>query len=213
MAEIADALVPAPGYGDPDDVLRSLRRFAALALGAPPWKVRLQRTRVSDDERPVAVIDPGVLATPHSRAGTVRQGDVQKQQTFTIVCYPPVATTAAVASEEARKLTYRLDASFSRGLVTDDVPPVNIGAPWRIPVYTFEGVPIEGADRAGSPDPYMHANVDETFTVRVVQDPLDELRYTVVATLRMTWWQGGRVRPDAPLARGGIAGGWRPVRP
>ena len=31
------------------------------------------------------------------------------------------------------------------GLVTDATPPVNIGAPWRVPVYDYAGVPVRGA--------------------------------------------------------------------
>jgi hypothetical protein len=188
--------------GDPDDIRRSLRRYVAQILGAPPWTVRLQRTRVDDDERPVAILDPGVMTTPFARAGMRdgNQGDVQKMRPFTVVCYPALGDTAAVSGEEAEQLASLLDAGFQRGLVTGDVPPVNIGAPYRIPVYDFAGVPMTGPDRAGATSPYMYANVDETINVRPIQDALDELRYTVVVNLRVSWWQGGRVLPATPIA-------------
>lgn len=185
------------GYGDPDDVFRSLRRYVSLTLGSPPWTVRLQRTAVADDERPVAVLEPGVLTTPFARRA-VNQGDVQKQQTFTVVCYPTLGATAAAAAEIARAVAGQLDAGVSRGLVTDT--GVNIGAPFRLPVYAFGGVPVTGASRQGPTVPYMHANVDQSFSVRPIQDAMDELRYTVVATLRVAWWQGGRIPPTAPTA-------------
>jgi hypothetical protein len=194
------------GYGDPDDVFRSLRRYVAQMLGSPPWTVRLQRTAVADDARPVAVLEPGLLATPFARRA-VNQGDVQKQQPFTVVCYPVVGATAVEAAETARATAGLLDAGFSRGLVTDADPPVLIGAPWRLPVYAYAGVPLEGAGRQGPADPYMHAAVDQTFTVRPIQDAMDELRYTVVANLRVSWWQGGRIPPTAPLATGGLVPG------
>lgn len=167
---------------------------------APPWKVRLQRVRVSDDDRPTAVLEPGVLGTLFARTGTINQGDVQKAQPFTIVCYPELGATAASSAEAARELAGLLDAGFSHGLVTSDVPPLNIGAPFRVPIFDFAGVPIEGENRAGPPDSYMHANVDEALNVRPIQDPADELRYTVVCNLRLTWWQGGRIPPVAPIA-------------
>lgn len=199
--------------GDPEDVYRSLRRYVSLMLGSPPWTVRLQRSRVSDDERPVAVLEPGLLGTASSRAGMVNQGDVQKAQPFTVVCYPALGATAALSAQIARELVVLLDAGFSRGLVTDDDPPVNIGAPWRTPVYDFAGVEIAGADRAGGGVAYMHANVAEGMSARAIQDPQDELRYTVVANLRLTWWAGGRIPPAAPLATDGLIGEWDAVHP
>lgn len=192
--------------GEPDDIYRSLRRYVWQMLGGQT-PVRLQRTRVEDDERPVAILEPGVLGTPHSRAGTVNQGDVQKQQPLTVVCYPVLGATAAESAQIARELGNLLDAGFCRGLVTDDDPPVNIGAPWRIPVYDFAEVPISGPDRGGPADPYMYANVDETFNVRPIQDAMDELRYTVVANLRVSWWASGRIPPTAPIATS-MPGSW-----
>lgn len=188
--------------GDPADIRRSLRRYVAQILGAPPWTVRMQRTRVSDDERPVAIVEQGIMTTPYARAGMQAdyQGDVQKMAPFTVVCYPELGDTAAVSGETAQQLADLLDAGFGRGLVTDDVPPVYIGGAYRVPIYDFAGVPLTGADRAGPTDPYMHANVDEAFSVRPIQDALDELRYTVTCSLRVTWWAGGLITPSAPLA-------------
>lgn len=199
--------------GDPDDVLRSLRRYVAQTLGSPPWSVRVQRVRVADDERPAAVIEQSSgLTTAHSRAGTRQQGDMQKLQTFTVVCYPTVEETAAESRQEAGRVASLLDAGFSRGLVTDDDPPKMIGAPWRVPVYDFSAVPITGPDRGGPVEPYSYANVDPTFNVRPIQDPLDELRFTVVATVPLSWWQGGRVPPTAPTAAH-LGGMWEPAPP
>lgn len=194
--------------GDPDDIYRSLRRYVSLVLRSPPWTVRLHRARVADDERPVAVLEPGLLGTPQAREGGFDQGDVQKSQTITVMMYPAVQDTASASAELARQITNLMDAGFSRGLVTDDVPPKNIGGPYRLPVYDFAGVPLEGEDRAGPDDPYMHARVLRAgFTVRAIQDPLDELRYSIAATIPLTWWMGGRIPPTAPIAVG-VPGAW-----
>lgn len=198
---------------DPEDVLRSLRRYVAQMLGSPPWTVRLQRTRVADDERPVAIVEEsGPLTTPFARARTVNQGDQQKQQSFTVVCYPPLGSQPVDSAETARQVASLLDAGFSRGLVTDDTPPVNIGAPFYFPVYDYAGVPITGSGRAGPQDFYTFAEVDNTFNVRAIQDAVDEKRYTVVANLRVRWWQAGRIPADAPIAES-VTGTFETVEP
>lgn len=188
--------------GDPDDILRSLRRYTSLLLQSPPWTVRVQRVRVDDDERPVAIVqESGPMTVPHSRAGTLQQGDVQYQQALAIACYPVIGESAAASAEAARQVRTLLVAGFTRGLRTDDDPPVNIGGPWRVPIYDFDGVPIQGAGREGPVDPYAHMNVDDSFNVRPVQDAVDELRYTVMANLRVSWWAAGRIPGDSyPLA-------------
>ena len=204
--------------GAPDDVLRSLRRYVWLTLGStdvtPAWTVRVQRTRVADDERPVAVVEEsGPLTTPFARA-TITQGDVQKMQSYAVVCYPVIETTAAAAAEGARQVAALLDAGFSRGLVTSDDPPVLIGGPWRLPIYDFAGVPVTGtaSERKGPTEPYMHADIDLTFNVRPIQDALDELRFTVVANLRVNWWAGGRIPPAKPKVAD-YPGSWLPAHP
>lgn len=186
--------------GASQDIIRSLRRYTSLILGSPPWSVRIGRVRVSDDQRPVAVIDPsGPLTTPFARTGTITQGDVQKGRTLTIMAYPEVAATAQEAEIAAEELAELLTAGFERGLVSDAHPPVNIGGPFRVPIYDFAGVPLTGAGRAGPSTPYMYANMSESgFAVRPLQDALDELRFTVAVTVPLTWWRSGRTRPPAP---------------
>jgi hypothetical protein len=200
------------GYGDPDDVLRSLRRYVAMILGSPPWTVRLQRVSVSDDERPVAVLEPGALTTLFARRA-VNQGDVEKAQTITVVCYPVVGADTPNSAEAARQVAGLLDAGVSRGCV-DATTGAFVGGPWRVPVYAFAGVPLTGQTRQGPSSPYMHASVAQTFSVRPIQDALDERRYTVTATIPLTWWQGGRVPPPAPRAtRGLVPGAWSRLPP
>lgn len=199
--------------GDPTDVIRSCRRYVAAILGSPPWTVRIGRVRSSDDQRPVAIIDPaGPLTTLFARA-SIPQGDVQKARTLTVVCYPALGESAQESTIAAEELAALLEAGFERGLVTDDVPPTLIGAPWRMPLYDFAGVPVTGSSRAGASEPYGYANVTETgFNVRAVQDAMDELRYTVVATVPLTWWRAGRDGPDGPLVTG-VPGTYEPVVP
>jgi hypothetical protein len=189
--------------GDPTDVLRSCRRYVSLILGSPPWTVRVGRVRADDDQRPVAVVDASSpLTTLFSRAGTFSQGDVRKGRTLTVVCYPTLGQTAQESAMIAEELAALLNDGFERGLVTADTPPKNIGAPWRLPLYDFAGVPMTGAERAGPTEPYAYANVTDTgFNVRPIQDAMDELRYTVAATVPLTWWRAGRTGRDGPIIR------------
>lgn len=206
MGGRADADGGVMAGGEPEDVLRSLRRYAWLMVAdlstlEQRWRVRLQRTRVADEERPVAIIDPGVLTVLWAREGTIRQGDVQKGRPFTATFYPEVAMTPARSAQLARLLEARLDAGFTRGLVSNEGPQRHIGGPFRVPVYDFDGVPIDGPERGGPDEPYMHANiVPSSLTIRPIQDPLDERRYTVVLSMRLAWWQAGRWTDHAPVA-------------
>jgi hypothetical protein len=152
------------------------------------------------------------LTTPFARRA-INQGDVQKQQTITVVCYPAVGADTPSSAQTARQVADQLDAGVTRGLV-DSGSGALIGGPFRIPVYPFAATPLTGATRQGPTLPYTYVAVDETFTVRPVQDAMDERRYTVVATLRVSWWQAGRVPPPAPLASGGLVpGAWSRLPP
>lgn len=187
--------------GDPTDVLRSCRRYVWQIMGGQPWTVRVGRVRAGDDARPVAVVEASSpLTTMFSRAGTVSQGDVRKARTLTVVCYPVLGETAQDSAMVAEQCAALLNDGFERGLVTDDVPPKFIGAPWRLPLYDFAGVPVTGPERGGPVEPYSYANVTDTgFNVRPLQDAMDELRYTVVATVPLTWWRAGRIGRQGPL--------------
>lgn len=186
--------------GDPTDVIRSVRRYVWLMLGGSPWTARIGRVRASDDQRPVVIVDASSSLTTLFARATIPQGDVQKARTLTVVAYPTLGATAQESTIAAEGLAALLEAGFERGLVTDSTPPQMIGAPWRVPLYDFAGVPVTGADRAGGSAPYGYANVTETsFNVRAVQDAMDELRYTVVATVPLTWWRAGRSGPGGPL--------------
>lgn len=188
--------------GAPDDILRSLRRYVSLALGSPPWTVRTERQNVADDERPVAVVEPSTpITTPaaHARAGHMNQGDVQKMQGFSVMAYVAIAQTARESRLAAAGAGELLDDAFTVGLV-DAATDAPIGAPFRVPVFDFAGVPVAGGGRAGPEAPYMYAWVEDLST-RPVQDPIDPVRFTVTCDLRLSWWRGGRIPPAAPIAQ------------
>lgn len=180
-----------------DDIHRSLRRFVSLVLEAP-WKVRTERQPVADSERPAMVIEPSSGITTGRHRVSIPQGNVEKVQAFSAMAYPVLEETARESRLTAQKLADLLDQAFTVGLVDD--AGVSIGAPFRIPIYDFEDVPVAGRSRAGPSEPYGFAWVAD-LTVRAMQDPVDYLRFTVTCDLRLSWEQGGRLGQVGPLAR------------
>lgn len=175
---------------------RSLRRFLMNALGAPPWTLRTERETVPDEGRPVGVVEVAAPVTTRRTRHAIPQGDVERVQTFAVMLYPELLSTAAESREEAERVAQLLDDAIEVGLV-DDAGELLTG-PSRIPVYDFAGVPVKGAQRAGPADGYGWLWVEDA-PVRALQDPDDSLRWTVTCDLRVSWTQGGRVVAPAPL--------------
>lgn len=186
-----------------DDQQRSIRRFVMNAFGSPPWRVRVGRARVADEDRPVAVIESVAPAVTLQARTTIPQGDVQRQQTIAVSLYPTMVDDAGeplseqAAGQAAASAAERLSNALLFGLVFDD--GTVLSAPLRIPVYDFSGVPLTGPTRAGPDEPYGWLDVEDA-PVRALVDPDDVRRWTVTGTLRVSWWQSGRIRPPAPTA-------------
>jgi hypothetical protein len=193
-----------------DDIHRSVRRYVALALGED-WTIRTEREVVKDSERPVAVVEwstaigrsPG---HPPDRR-TIPQGDVSRMGTMAVTAYPAIFDTAREGKHESELIAQLLDESIGQGLVKRDGsgPVVNVGHPLAIPVYDYAAVPVKGANRAGPPNPYGWAMVAD-HSVHPLQDPLDEKRWTVAVSIRLTWWRAGRQPPPGPRATRGVIG-------
>lgn len=182
-----------------DDRHRSLRRFAMNALGSPPWTVRTERQPVTDEDRPVAIVEPSTAVVTLRSRTSVPQGPIERQQTFAVVLYPAMGDTAADSRLIASTAAELLDRAIAVGLVQDD--GALLTAPEMLPLYDFDGVPVKGALRAGSAEPYGWLRVED-YPVRPIQDPEDPLRWSVVCDLRVSWEQPGRERPSAPRVTG-----------
>lgn len=192
-----------------DDIHRSLRRHVSLIL-TEPWRVRTERQPVTPDEREVCVIEPasGVTTGPRRRT-SVPQGNVEKLQAYSIMAYPAKGETARESRAEAQAIATLLDQTFTNGLVDEsDGVLKDIGGPFILPVYDFEGVPVSGKSRAGPTEPYGFARIDD-LSVRKLQDTADPLLFTVACDLRLGWEQGGRIAPPAPIASE-MPGGFTP---
>lgn len=174
------------------DVQRSARRWLALALADDAWSLEDERIEVSDDQRPVGIVEATTgLAVAFART-SVPQGDVQKRVTVTCTLYPATTGTAQDCGRRARALVDAITDAWTIGLV---LPPV--GAVPEVPLYPASlplwdfGALADDVTVQGAPLAYA---VADSVTVRDIADPLDDRRWTVVCELRLTWWSGGRSR-------------------
>lgn len=172
-----------------------------LAADPPPtqWTVKDERSEVSDEQRPVVIVEPtGEKSTPFARS-SYTQGDVQHADTWTVTCYPEATGTPAECTRRARMLAERLEDALVHGLLTPAVagPPAvaeeQFGGPLVLPLWDFAGLGLED-DRPGAQSGTISV---ESYTVRPIPDPLDDRRWTVVLEMRLTWWVSGRSRRDS----------------
>lgn len=199
-----------------DDVLLSLRRYLAQTLTPAdperPWRIRLEREPIKDEERPVAVIEAGSLTAPRARHA-IDQGPVTQHQPLTVTTYPETTGTVRAAGRRARRLeqhlldvgTYGLDLGSTPRFLGGPARP--IAGPGRIPIYDFGDVAVEGTTEERSlPDgalPVGWLIIEGEPAANAIQDPEDARRWTVVWELRVTWERGGRIPAEqvtAPFA-------------
>jgi hypothetical protein len=194
----------------PEDVHRSVRRWLSMVLEGPPWRVLTERRVIADDARPQAVVEPSSpLVTTFARAA-IPQGEVAKMRSFAVQAYPTIGASAQESRLEATRVEGVLDDAVTHGLVNplpDDVFE-DIGGPFRIPVWDYAGVPVKGSGRAGPAQPYGMLRVQD-HSFQSIQDTLDEVRFTVTGTLRLTWDAAGRVAANAEPWVSDVIGRWQ----
>lgn len=185
--------------GSLDDVLLSVRRYAALRLGEQ-WTLRLERDEVRDDARPAGVLEAAPLTDTDARA-TETQGDTQGRTSLTFTLYPSMEGSARECSRRARRLQQEMHDLVVYGLdlgLDDREPPRPVAGPRRVPLWDYAAVTNEGAGRVPPEFPEGRVAVED-FSVTGTQDPLDVRRWTVVLEMRVSWARAGRV-VSGPLA-------------
>jgi hypothetical protein len=163
------------------DALRSLKRYVALALG-DAWEVRMSREEGAFD-RPFARVWQVAGSTYPLTAGQWLADIVQP---FVISAYPEPGMTvdesllAAQAVEEAFFLAFRAG--------------VGDGRPMRVPLYNYTGVAL---DEPGvwMPKGFMRVN---DLSTQPFPDPDDNLLWTVVCDVRLTWRRLAQIVPGGP---------------
>lgn len=211
---------------EPDDIARSIRRNLALCL-PDPWTLRIERREVADEDRPVAVVEPGQVTTLRAREA-ITQGEVESLMPITVSAYPAIAALAKEDEDPAtdpirqgRSDALALAAGLERWLMygmtvtTGDSKDGNLrhwAGPFRIPLYDYAGVPLSGPDRAGPDDPHDVLWVQrESVNVEPIQDVEDLRRWSVVCDFRVTVEAPGRARTaDEGYVAEGIEGAYKP---
>jgi hypothetical protein len=184
-----------------DDAHRSIRDWLGMALGSPPWQVWTERRDMDAALRNVAVVEQAAPRTLTTFRTSIPQGNVEWAQTFSIMCYPSSGETPQEARLAAQLVADRLGRVVAHGLV-DDAGEESIAPPLRIPLRDYEGVPAVGADREADPVPYDWLLIEDPGALRIVQDPVDHMLFTVPLDLRVSWEAPGRDVPPAPVAVG-----------
>lgn len=195
---------------DPDNIVRSVRRYVTDMLG-PPWAIDLEREELADADRPGGVIEVGAEQVRFIRR-SVPQGNVQAFMPVTLTLYPSLAEPRE-AGRTARHLSNALARLIAVG--ASELLQVNgrPGAgPEVLPLYDYSDVPLHGtiAQRRGPARPFtvMWA---EDYSTRPLQDPQDPQRWSVILEMRVSYEYAGRATPDGPIVER-MPGGYLPGR-
>lgn len=157
------------------DALRSLKRYVALGLG-DDWEVRLA-VEQGTFSRPAAQV---LAATPQQISGPKYVMDIV--QTFAIHAFPEPGNSV----EESLFIAAEAEDSLLTALRIG----VGDGHAARVPLYDYENVAFdEGSTNRNYPD---YARVLD-FSLNRIQNPSDELLFTVSAEVRLGWRRNGLV--------------------
>lgn len=155
------------------DILRSLKRYVALALG-DEWEVRLAGDE-GTFKRPFARAVP--TSPAQYPAATATAFLTEAIQAFAVHAYPSASASgdesylAALATGEA------LFRAFAVG--------VGEGRPRRVPIYDYTDLPLgEGSTARHYAD---FAEVRDLSITEPHRDPDDETLWLVIVDLRLGW--------------------------
>jgi hypothetical protein len=186
-----------------DDIQRSIRRYVAMALESPPWKVRVERREVRDEERPVGVVLIGPVTPLRARSSLI-QGNIEEAMPVTVNLYPAIAEGSAddirTSRLEAAKLKALLADLMTIGLTVtseEEGRVRNWAGPMTLPLWDYDDVPVTGKDKAGPTNPHdVLWIIPGSLTTSAIQDPDDSHRWSVIASFRVSVERPGRVAPE-----------------
>lgn len=166
-----------------EDALRSLARYISESLGEA-WEVGLFADQGTFERPGVAVRTAGPMLVGGSRH------TLDNTLPVAVYAYPEEGGSVEAGYVNAMATEESLWQAFNVGIAE--------GHPWRIPLYDYEGVPItEGSEMRRYPD-YLRV-VD--LSIDSTQAPEDEMKWTVIASLRLTWKRAGELAPGTRLAQ------------
>jgi hypothetical protein len=175
-------------------------RYTALALG-DDWEVRAS-TEKGAFQRPGA----RVALVPSVQLMTTRWNLSKFVASFAIIAYPLKFPEADASQLEALRVTDLLWMAYAGPGVGNPVirPAMDShrGRPYRVPLYDYDGVPLDGDDAFADEsrrDPRDFLHIEGQPEVTTVNDPGDELLYSVAANIRMSWLRSAAVTSTAPI--------------
>jgi hypothetical protein len=181
-----------------EDTWRSIKRMLSFVF-ADPWTIRLEPAQYAEEERPLIILETVGELTRTGVQPTIPSRQHVLAQTFLATAYPHVPDDPREAREAADMVLGAFEGLVNIGWIEDDV---SLGGPLRLPLWDYEGVPLDGPDR-GNPYPadqwYAMAWVDSASGV-TLPDPEDDRRYTVPYTMRLSWDVTSRY-DTAPIAQ------------
>lgn len=186
---------------DVDDVARSIRRYLSLTLASPPWRLRVERRIVNDDDRPVAVVDVGPQVVTFARE-TRHQGEWQYVAPVTITAYPEMDTDERASAHAARLLRAQFIRLIVNGVIVTDPGGRAWSGPLRLPLWDYSQTDLSGPDKAGPEIPHDVMFVQrESVTAEAIQDTEDPKRWTVVLEFQASVEApGAQPEPGVPVA-------------
>jgi hypothetical protein len=172
----------------PQDALRSLKRYVALTF--PDFEVRMSSEK-GTFARPSAT----VLMVPSMQLVSESWVTSRLQATFNVTVYPLQGPSPEASQAAALAVVDALWNAFSG-------PGVALGHPYRVPLYDYDGVPVSGPGAFADESARHYADylkVEGPPEVTPVQNPDDELLWSVAANIRMSWLRPSLRPTDAPL--------------
>jgi hypothetical protein len=165
------------------DAIRSLARYMSRAFG-PDWEVGFFSEEGTFGRPGVMVKATG----PQLSSGSRHTIDVI--QPFAVYAYPAEAEGVEDTFDNAMVAEEIIWHAFNVG--------VGEGRPGRVPLFDYEGVPIDEPTSLRRYPDYMRV-LD--LSIDRAQAPEDEKKWTVTAELRLGWRRAGELPSGTRLAQ------------
>lgn len=173
-----------------------------MTLPSPPWKLRVERREVRDEERPVGVIVSGPVSTMRARSSRI-QGNIEEVMPITVNLYPELpegnADDLRDGRLEASRLKSQINNLMAIGLTIkteEEGRRRDWAGPMVLPLWDYDGVDLTGKDKAGPDDPHDTLwIVQGSLSTNAIQDVDDPRRWSVICNFRISIERPGRV-PD-----------------
>jgi hypothetical protein len=153
------------------DVLRSLTRYVALALG-PLYEVREVREEGAIG-RPGAMIE---MAAPVSVDSASSRLVRELVGSYNAYIYPELGSAPLESRAKAARIADRLENALDGG--------IDEGRVGLVPLWDFEGVPYDADSTVRRAQDFARIR---DLSVFPKQAPDDENRFTVLAEVRLSW--------------------------